>query len=118
MATAVGVDLGTTNSVIAATEAAKPAARVPSEDQTATGLRLHPLRAVEHHSGEVHPTWLRAVREGSLQGTGIGLAILRRGVDLLRPVQVRDGRVERGWICRGVVADDDGVVARHCFQAL
>src|SRR5215472_8043382 len=82
------------------------------------GLRLHALPAVERHSGEVHPPWLRAVREGSLQGTGVGLAVLRPGVDLLRPFQVRDGRVERGWICRGVMADDDGLVTRYFFQGL
>src|SRR5215470_12844973 len=67
------------------------------------GLRLDALPAVERHSGEVHPPRLRAAGEGSLQGTGVGLAVLRRGVDLLRPSQVRDGRVERGWICRGVM---------------
>src|SRR6516164_7662933 len=82
------------------------------------GLPLHALPAVERHSREVHPPWLRPVGEGSLQGTGVGLAVLRRGVDLLRPFQIRDGRVERGWICRSVVADDDGVITRHFFQGL
>ena len=63
---------------------------------------------VEHRSGEVHPPRLRAVGEGSFQGAGVGLPILRRGVDIFGPFQVRDGPIERGPIRRNVMADDDG----------
>src|SRR5215472_2664203 len=124
-----------TSSMCRSSTMARSTARICSVVSAGTALRLtvriglsfqcsarpaevHALPAVERHSGEVHPPWLRAVREGSLQGTGVGLAVLRPGVDLLRPFQVRDGRVERGWICRGVMADDDGLVTRYFFQGL